>query len=197
MTQIKTKISSRERILSAAADVAREAGAGNLSLDAVAARAGVSKGGLLYNFPTKAALMRALVESYLAKFEGDLDAASEGPDASDDLLSAYIKLSAVEWDETKPGAAGVLAAMAEDPDFMKPIAAFKRRLLDRLKADSDDLETLLIVYLALEGMRSMKLFETDVLTDEERDLAVRAMLKRVARPEDNPQPGFDLVPTAE
>lgn len=197
MTQIKTKISSRDRILSAAADVAREAGAGNLSLDAVAARAGVSKGGLLYNFPTKAALMRALVESYLAKFEGDLDAASAGPDAGDDLLSAYIKLSAVEWDEAKPGAAGVLAAMAEDPDFMKPIAAFKRRLLDRLKADSDDLETLLIIYLALEGMRSMKLFETDVLTDEERDLAISVMLKRAASSKDNPQPGFDLARTAE
>lgn len=195
MTQIKT--SSRERILSAAADVAREAGAGNLSLDAVAARAGVSKGGLLYNFPTKAALMRALVESFLAKFEGELDTATEGPDAGDDLLSAYIKLSAIEWEEMRPGAAGVLAAIAEDPDFLKPIAAFKRRLLDRLKADTNDFEMLLIVYLALEGMRSMKLFETDVLTKEERDIAVNAMLKRVADAKDNPQPGFDLVRTAE
>ena len=52
------KSNSREKILTAAADVAREAGPGNLSLDAVASRAGVSKGGLLYNFPSKAKLMQ-------------------------------------------------------------------------------------------------------------------------------------------
>ncbi|RUZ98934.1 TetR/AcrR family transcriptional regulator, partial [Mesorhizobium sp. M7A.F.Ca.CA.002.05.1.1] len=55
---------SREKILAAAADVARESGPGSLSLDAVASRAGVSKGGLLYNFPTKAKLMQGLVEGY-------------------------------------------------------------------------------------------------------------------------------------
>jgi AcrR family transcriptional regulator len=172
--------SAKERILSAAAEVAREAGAGNMSLEAVASRAGVSKGGLLYNFPTKAALMRALVEAFLAKFEGELDAATENPEC-EGLLAAYIRLSAVECEETKPGAAGVLAAIAEDPDFLKPIAQFKRRLLDRLKGDTNDVETMLIVYLALEGMRSMKLFESDVLTQDERDLAVCGMLKRVAR----------------
>lgn len=173
--------SSRDKILFAAVEVAREAGASNLSLDAVAARAGVSKGGLLYNFPTKASLMRALVEAFLAKFEGELDAAADDSDAREGLLAAYIKLSAVECEETKPGAAGVLAAIAEDPDFMKPIAAFKRRLLDRLKGDTNDIEMMLIVYLALEGMRSMKLFESDVLTQDERDLAVSGMLRRVAR----------------
>ncbi|TIP57248.1 MAG: helix-turn-helix transcriptional regulator, partial [Mesorhizobium sp.] len=53
------RTNSRDRILAAAADVARESGPGSLSLDAVASRAGVSKGGLLYNFPTKAKLMQA------------------------------------------------------------------------------------------------------------------------------------------
>ncbi|TIV96394.1 MAG: TetR family transcriptional regulator, partial [Mesorhizobium sp.] len=43
------RANSREKILAAAADVAREAGPGSLSLEAVASRAGVSKGGLLYN----------------------------------------------------------------------------------------------------------------------------------------------------
>lgn len=161
--------------------MAREAGAGNLSLEAVAARAGVSKGGLLYNFPTKAALMRALVESFLTEFESELDATARPQGRPAGLLEAYVKLSAIECDETRPGAAGVLAAIAEDPDFLKPITAFKRRLLDRLKDDTPDIETLLLVYLALEGMRSMKLFDIDVLTQEERDQAISAMLKRVAQ----------------
>ena len=53
---------SRMKILAAAADVARESGPGSLSLDAVAGRGGASKGGLLYNFPSKAKLMQGLGE---------------------------------------------------------------------------------------------------------------------------------------
>ena len=49
---------ARDKILAAAEELARVAGPGNLSLDAVAARAGVSKGGLLYHFPTKAKLLK-------------------------------------------------------------------------------------------------------------------------------------------
>ena len=47
--------SSREKILDAAAELVTEIGAGRLTLEAVAEKAGLSKGGLLYNFPTKEA----------------------------------------------------------------------------------------------------------------------------------------------
>ena len=64
--------SSRQRILEAAEALAREQGPGNISLDAVAARAGLSKGGLLYNFPTKAKLLEALVEMHIERAEAAL-----------------------------------------------------------------------------------------------------------------------------
>src|SRR3954471_11173426 len=54
--------STRERILDAAAELVSEVGSGRLTLDAVAERAGLSKGGLLYNFPTKEALLQGMVE---------------------------------------------------------------------------------------------------------------------------------------
>jgi|GEM_PF-6563964 len=50
---------SREVILNAAEMVVVEVGAAHLTLDAVAQKAVVSKGGLLYNFPTKGSLHRA------------------------------------------------------------------------------------------------------------------------------------------
>ena len=42
--------SSREKILDAAAELVAEIGAGRLTLDAVAEKAGLSKGGLLYDY---------------------------------------------------------------------------------------------------------------------------------------------------
>jgi AcrR family transcriptional regulator len=170
------RANSRNKILAAAADVAREAGPGSLSLDAVANRAGVSKGGLLYNFPTKAKLMQGLVENYLKEFEQALEARTAEADG-ESALAAYIQLSADDCEKPKPSASWMFSAIAEDPDFLAPIKAFKRQLLERLKGETDDLGSLLICFLAIEGLRSMNLFDSDVLSAEEHKLLVSSLLK--------------------
>ena len=170
------RANSRERILAAAADVARESGPGSLSLDAVASRAGVSKGGLLYNFPTKASLMQGLVEHYLREFEQALEAARSASPGGESLLSVYIRLSARECAERQASASWMFSAIAEDPDFLTPIKSFRRQLFERLKAETPDLKPLLVSYLAIEGLRSMNLFDFDLLSEEERDLLVSSLL---------------------
>ena len=170
------RANSRDKILAAAADVAREAGPGSLSLDAIASRAGVSKGGLLYNFPTKAKLMQGLVETYLKDFEQALEARIAGA-SHESALSAYVRLSADDCEEPKPSASWIFSAIAEDPDFLTPIKAFKRQLLERLKEETDDLGSLLVCFLAIEGMRSMNLFDSDVLSPEEHKLLIASLLK--------------------
>ncbi|RWE76813.1 MAG: TetR/AcrR family transcriptional regulator [Mesorhizobium sp.] len=170
------RANSREKILAAAAAVAREAGPGSLSLEAVASRAGVSKGGLLYNFPTKAKLMQGLVESYLRDFQKALEARTAEA-RHESALSAYIKLSADDCERPKPSASWIFSAIAEDPDFLTPIKAFKHQLLERLKEETSDLGSLLICFLAIEGLRSMNLFDSDVLSEDEHKLLVASLLK--------------------
>ncbi|WP_395447668.1 TetR/AcrR family transcriptional regulator [Aminobacter sp. UC22_36] len=173
--------SSREKILAAASELADIVGPGNLSLDAVAQRAGVSKGGLLYNFPTKAKLMQALVQDYLKSFEDALAAESaKRSDTPKNSLIAYIELSAQECEQKQPSAAGVLAALAEDPDFLKPVREFKRQLLDRLKSETTDTAKLMVAFLVIEGLRSMKLFDMDILHDDERNMALSYLLAEAA-----------------
>ena len=53
---------TRERILQAARDVVMEGGAGHLTLDAVVARAGMSKGAFLYHFETKRDLLLTMID---------------------------------------------------------------------------------------------------------------------------------------
>lgn len=178
---------SREKILAAAADVARETGPGSLSLDAVASRAGVSKGGLLYNFPTKAKLMQGLVEDYLSAFERALETRASKV-SGETPLAAYVRLSADECAEPQPSATWIFSAIAEDPDFLTPIKSFKRQLLERLKGETNDLGSLLICFAAIEGLRSMNLFDSDVLSPDERQLLVASLLE-VADPGQGPATG--------
>ncbi|KRB19882.1 TetR family transcriptional regulator [Mesorhizobium sp. Root695] len=170
------RTNSREKILAAAAEVARESGPGSLSLEAVASRAGVSKGGLLYNFPTKAKLMQGLVEGYLREFEQALDSARAN-DKDENPLAVYIRLSANDCEEKQPSASWIFSAIAEDPDFMTPIKTFKQQLFERLKGETPDLKSLLVCYLAIEGLRSMNLFDADVLSKDERELLVSSLLE--------------------
>jgi AcrR family transcriptional regulator len=170
------RTNSREKILAAAADVAREAGPGSLSLDAIALRAGVSKGGLLYNFPTKAKLMQGLVERYLSEFEHALETERANSTGCESLLSVYIRLAARECEETKPSASWIFSAIAEDPDFLAPIKTFRQALFQRLKTETPDKNALLICYLAIEGLRSMNLFDSDILSHDEREALVASLL---------------------
>jgi AcrR family transcriptional regulator len=80
-------MSSRERILDAAEDLISQ-GQVPPPLDAVAAAAGVSKGGLLYHFD-KQALLRALVTRAVRRFDARLaEAAARGT-----MAAAWLRLS--------------------------------------------------------------------------------------------------------
>ncbi len=63
----------RQQLLDVAARLTMEQGMAALTLDAVSGASGVSKGGLLHHFPTKNALLDALFESLLDRFDADID----------------------------------------------------------------------------------------------------------------------------
>ena len=74
MTQSTLKSNARESLLEAAHGWVLENGTAGFTLDAVAQRAGVSKGGLLYHFASKDALLEAMLEAQLEGFERALSA---------------------------------------------------------------------------------------------------------------------------
>ncbi|WP_309084976.1 TetR/AcrR family transcriptional regulator [Chelativorans sp.] len=159
---------SKQRILDAASELARTEGSAHLSLDAVAARAGISKGGLLYNFPTKTALLKALVQQFIEHFEATLNAvgnaAGGGPLARD-----YFEVALEDLQNARPPSSGLLAALSEDPELLSPVRQFNRKLLDRMKSGSTDYTAVLMLFMVLEGMRCQKLLGTEVLTADERN----------------------------
>lgn len=52
----------KKSILNAAADIVKEEGVAKLTLEAVAKKAGLSKGGLLYHYSSKEALIKGMVQ---------------------------------------------------------------------------------------------------------------------------------------
>ncbi|MEU0794505.1 TetR/AcrR family transcriptional regulator [Amycolatopsis sp. NPDC005961] len=84
---------TRRALLDAAGTVIRTRGV-PASLDDIAKAAGVSKGGLLYHFPAKDALVRALAQDILDTFRAEVLAALDPEDTrAGRLTRAYIRAS--------------------------------------------------------------------------------------------------------
>lgn len=166
--QTKKKVSSRDRILRAAVELAQEVGPAHISLDAVAARAGLSKGGLLYSFPTKAKLLEAMVEEYMKVHEHAMGVQEKlQGDGKNQVARAFFDVFRVQADD-EPPASGILAALVENPDFMIPVRHYHRALLNRMLEDASDRNLVLITYLTLSGLECGRLLDCDIVSDEER-----------------------------
>ena len=124
---------TRKRLLDAAAAVVRRDGAGALTLDAVAAEAGVSKGGLLYHFPTKEAMIAVLLERLDRLLAEDVAAMAAAPEGA----AAYFIKSSV-WADTPMDrvfvAATRLAEVAHG-ETLRRFAAGQASWLELLAAD--------------------------------------------------------------
>jgi AcrR family transcriptional regulator len=124
---------TKQRLLGAAAAVVRRDGAGALTLDAVAAEAGVSKGGLLYHFKTKRDLLDAMLEGWLEEFASEIAAAEEGKG----FAHGYVAASDIStWAAGERATEfGLLAAMVDEPGTLEGVRARYAGWQDRLAAD--------------------------------------------------------------
>ena len=128
----------------------RRDGPGALTLEAVAAEAGLSKGGLLYHFPTKDDLLDAFLEDWVDRFERDIQAGV----SEEGWAGAYVSACALD----DPGAKGratdvaILATLAGDP---RRLAILRRRYADwqeQLVSASPDPVEATILRLAGDGL---------------------------------------------
>ena len=145
----------RAAIIEAACQVVLAEGAEGLTLEAAARQAGVSKGGLLYHFPNKEALIMGMIEQLCLAFETALDrelAADTGPVAGR-WLRAYVRASlSDEGVEQAQVSAALLAAVSSDPTLLGPLRASFARWQASAEAAGIDPALASIVRFAVDGI---------------------------------------------
>lgn len=168
----------RDEILDAAARLVRRDGAAQLTLDAVAAEAGVSKGGLLYHFGAKDDLVGGLVDRLVARFDERI-AAAHGDDKGR-FVAAYVAASVNDDSEDFATAAALVAAVALSPSLLGPLRARYATWSRALAAACPDKTTALIVRLALDGLWFADLLELAPPSRAERLALAHALITQAA-----------------
>jgi AcrR family transcriptional regulator len=164
---ISRRADTRAKLLEAAGAVIRRDGAQAMTLDAVAAQAGVSKGGLLYHFASKRELLDGLVGRWLDEFQDDIDAAGPG------FLSGYIKAS----DGAKAEEAGLLAALVADPDVLGAVRDRYAAWQDRVVKEGGDPVEATVARLAADGLWLADLFGMAPPAGELRERVLARLLQ--------------------
>ena len=173
----------RDRILDAAEAVILESGGRNFTLDAVAERAGISKGGLVYNFATKDGLVHAALEREVARFQEAVGRRIDGkPVKPFELVLAHIEEALDEDDAATRKAAFLVTALIHAPDMLEPARRYYRALLDPPLSKSGEAHEVRNALLAVEGIFLLRgLGFVEVSAEEHRSvlLHARATVARV------------------
>ena len=116
----------RHALLDAAELVVVRRGIANLTLEAVAAEAGLSKGGLLHYFPNKDRLVEALVvrhaQSWRDCYTAGYNSVPPGPGRMTRGLIARCLTDADCWtDQLRRSTSAVFAALALNPSLIEPM----------------------------------------------------------------------------
>lgn len=172
----RRKFNSREDILDAAQRVTAREGAANLTIDAVAREAEMSKGGVLYNFPSKEALLKGMLERFIQEAdkeaEAQLDQLHGTPNAT--LRCALAGMTRKCRQDTAINTA-LLAAAAQDPQLLDPIRAMIRDDWGKIEKECADATMAALIWSASIGILFQSLLDLAPFAPEREEAVVQRM----------------------
>lgn len=172
----EARTNCREDILQAAESIAVELGAAHLTLDAVAAGAGVSKGGLMYHFPTKDALLAAMIERTQRKSREAREGATlDRPAGPFRALEGEIVGQLRLHRENGRANGAMLAVMANSPHLLTDFRREFKDRFDRLTGEHPDPEHAAILLFATYGLCLLELLQLSPIDADQR----QAMAERI------------------
>lgn len=174
------KKNCKEAILDAAEDVVVESGAVHMTLDAVCIRAGVSKGGLLYHFPSKEALIDSMLMRLVERFESARSKESEKMRADPRRdLKAHVTTFLSRDKRMNRLCAAFVAAAAHNPNLITAAKHSYKQAFEKFVAAGIRRERAALISLAVDGLWLTKLLGVTPFNTREQKAIINELLKLV------------------
>ncbi|GLQ87299.1 TetR/AcrR family transcriptional regulator [Dyella flagellata] len=165
---------TRQAVIQAALAIIARDGPGKLTFDAIARQSGLSKGGVMHQFPTKVDVLKALLEHQIQQF--DDSPATRSAKADESALAAQIaKLREVSH-QPYSIAHAIVAALVEEPELLALSRETSARHAERIKAEADDPELALLRWTAAQGLLLSAMFGLSPFSEAERERLFRRLL---------------------
>jgi AcrR family transcriptional regulator len=161
MKQRKPPSQTIDLILTAAERVVLRDSVMRLTLEAVAREANLSKGGVLYHFATKEALIQAMLERLIQYYEQAIAQQQRDDTAPGRWIRAYVRAQITpgltypgesDFPKSKAVSAGLLVAAATNPKLLEPLRERFRVWQEAIEGDGIDATRATIIRLAVDGL---------------------------------------------
>jgi len=193
---------ARERVLDAFEAILIDEGGRAATLDAVARRAGVSKGGLLYHFASKDDLAAGLVDRLDTLTDADLERMADSPEGP---VTYYIRTSVME-DDALDRAIVATTRLAQGGSAIATagLDRSRRRWAAAIRPHVRDDAALDLVMLLSDGLyfNNSLAFEPGAAAEDAADLVptgaglarlIDLVLRTTTRAPEDPEPASDEV----
>lgn len=161
------------QLLDAASNIIKNKGVAHLTLEKVAMEAGVSKGGLLYHFPNKKALIQGGLNAVIERYTEKLEKSSGKDNSPGHTLRAYVEVS---LNDPQQMTSGLLAAIATDPELLKPFQDHYQEWQKRIEEDGLDPVQATIIRLAVDGLWFCDMFGLAPIESDLREKVLHELL---------------------
>ena len=160
---------SRNAALEAAIAIIARDGPGRLTLDAIARESGLSKGGVMHQFRTKEAVLKALLERQMAHFEEFSTAYMAKVSATSANPNLATQLATVREAATSPNSAALalVAAMVENPNLMALPRGRETERMAAIREEAADPDLAMLRWAGAMGLLLSSLFGMSPLSNEE------------------------------
>ncbi|ARF16142.1 TetR/AcrR family transcriptional regulator [Sporosarcina sp. P3] len=169
-------------ILDAASKIVAEKGIFHLTIEAVAAEAGISKGGLLYHYKSKEVLVEKMVEHLARNYKTKINTqAEEDEKERGKFTRAYLDVTFKKGYPNKDMHSGLLAAKAINPILMRPIREAYLEWQHEVEEDGIDPVIATIIRLASDGIWLADLFDINPIRGEQKELVYKKLREWTAQ----------------
>lgn len=152
----RQKSIDRDHLLDLAEGIVRDQGAAALTIDALAKAAGITKGGVQYTFASKAALIDAICDRWIASYDA-LFAGLVVPDPTPvDVIRAHVGATFLDKEPAQAKAATLMTSMLQSPEFMASTRAWYDERMKDLDLTTTEGRRARLAFLATEGAFTLR-----------------------------------------
>jgi AcrR family transcriptional regulator len=169
---------TRQAVIQAALAIIARDGPGKLTFDAIARESGISKGGVMHQFPSKVDVLKALLEHQIHYFESTSTARVSKLNAGQGEMALAEQIARLREVAHQPYsvAHAIVAALVEEPELLAISRETSARHAERIKAEAADPELSLLRWTAAQGLLLSAMFGMSPFSEAERERLFRRLM---------------------
>ncbi|WP_240936742.1 TetR/AcrR family transcriptional regulator [Bacillus thuringiensis] len=169
--------SKRKAILAAASFIIENYGMEKLTLEAIAKQAGISKGGLLYHFPNKDAIIKGMIDEYSSAFLVSVrDKVSNSSEAIGKWHHAYLESAINDTGVSNELVSAYIATLFTNPLLLSKFQSDCQELYEEIEKDETEPIKAAIIRLAVDGLCYSEIFKVGKIDEGLKQKVIKRLI---------------------